>query len=159
MKALGTIDNFAHKISVVVPEWLIPLMGRIAVFLIFWKSAQTKISGLTIWGQDLAFWNITNATLSTFQYKYAIPHLPPTIAAYMATFGEFFFSIGILLGILTRFSALGLLIVTAVIQIFVHPEFWSIHILWTAILLYLLKNGPGPLSLDRVLHGNTQHSV
>jgi putative oxidoreductase len=40
---------------------------------------------------------------------------------------------------------------TAVIQIFVFPESWVDHLMWTAMLLVLLTRGPGAISLDRFL--------
>ena len=47
-----------------------------------------------------------------------------------------------MLGFATRFAALGLLIMTALIQIYVMPEaLWSVHVYWAAILLVLLSRG------------------
>jgi putative oxidoreductase len=37
---------------------------------------------------------------------------------------------------------------TLVIQIFVYPESWSVHLMWMAILLFIATRGPGALSLD-----------
>jgi len=151
MKILSTIDQYAKKISQLVPESLIALTARAAIFFVFWKSVQTKITGLTIGGQNFAFWGVTDTTVTIFEYEYDLPLLPPEIAAYLASFGEFFLSIGILLGLFTRLSALGLFIMTAVIQIFVYPEAWGVHIIWAAALLYLVKHGGGKVSLDNVL--------
>ena len=74
------------------------------------------------------------------RYSYSnmnIPYLccPYKMAAYLATFSEYFLSLAVVLGFATRLSALGLLIMTAVIQVFVYPESWSVHILWAAILV------------------------
>ena len=151
MKLLHQLDRYSQKISGVIPEWLIPLALRVSIFLIFWLSAQTKITGGTVLGQHLFFWNVTETTFYLFEYDYELPLIPPTIAAYMATFGEFFLALGVLLGFLTRFSALGLLIMTAVIQFFVYPNLWQEHLLWAGILLFLLRNGAGSVSLDQLL--------
>ena len=56
-----------------------------------------------------------------------------------------------MLGLFTRLSALALLGMTAVIQIFVYPDAWPTHLSWAGLLLYLAGRGAGPLSLDRVL--------
>jgi putative oxidoreductase len=55
------------------------------------------------------------------------------------------------LGLATRFSALGLLAMTAVIQVFVYPAAWPTHLTWAVGLLYLAGRGGGALSLDRLL--------
>jgi putative oxidoreductase len=57
----------------------------------------------------------------------------------------------LVLGLLTRASALVLLGMTTVIEIFVFPLAWPTHIQWAAMLLMLLCRGPGKLSLDHVL--------
>jgi len=151
MTFLGTIDKYAVKIGNLIPEWLVALTGRVAIFFVFWKSVQTKIDGLAVANQNFAFWSVTDSTVMLFEYEYGLPLLPPATAAYLATFGEFFLSLGILLGLFTRFSALGLLLMTAVIQIFVYPGAWGVHILWASVLLYLIRNGADKISLDHLL--------
>ena len=54
----------------------------------------------------------------------------------------------LVLGLLTRVSALVLLGMTTVIEVFVYPQAWPTHIQWAAMLLVLLARGPGRLSLD-----------
>jgi putative oxidoreductase len=56
----------------------------------------------------------------------------------------------VLIGLATRLSALALLVMTAVIQIFVYPEAYTVHLGWAAMLLYLVARGGGALSLDRI---------
>ncbi len=56
----------------------------------------------------------------------------------------------LILGVFSRFSALGLLIMTAVIQVFVFPDAWVTHGLWAAALLVTVAQGPGRLSLDHL---------
>ena len=58
----------------------------------------------------------------------------------------------LVLGFGTRFAALGLLIMTAVIDVYVMPQaLWSMHIYWDAILLVLLSLGAGQISVDHVI--------
>jgi putative oxidoreductase len=52
------------------------------------------------------------------------------------------------LGLLTRPAAAVLLGMTSVIEVFVYPQAWPIHIQWAAMMLVLLARGPGGLSLD-----------
>jgi putative oxidoreductase len=66
----------------------------------------------------------------------------------MAAFAEHVFPILILIGLATRFSALALLGMTLVIQLFVYPGAYPTHGIWATVLLYLIAKGPGALSID-----------
>ena len=137
-----------------LPEDIIAITARLAVVTIFWRSAQTKISGWEFLGQKWQFYNLNDSTFMLFEYEYGLPLLNHTIAAYFATFSEFFLSLAMLVGLMTRLSALALLGMTAVIQFLVYPDAWPTHIIWAAILLYIIKHGPGSLSLDRLFKNN-----
>ncbi|EGG94119.1 putative integral membrane protein [gamma proteobacterium IMCC1989] len=147
-KVLGPIDSLLSMI----PEWVVNLAMRLVIFKVFWFSVQTKITGLTIGGQHFAFWNVTDSTFLLFDFEYGIPLIPSELAAYLGTFGEFFLALMILFGFMTRFAALGLMVMTMTIQFFVYPDaWWSVHVYWALILLYLMRNGGGLLSVDRLL--------
>ena len=133
-----------------IPEDILALTARAAIATVFWRSAQTKISGWNFLDQSWQFYNLSDSTFLLFQYEYDLPVINYEIAAYLATFNEFFLSIAILLGFMTRFTALAFLGMTAVIQIFVYPDAWPTHIMWAAILLYIIKHGPGRFSLDKI---------
>ncbi len=151
MKLLNQLEAHCARVSNLIPASLVLLVARLAVFVVFWRSVQTKISGLTLFDQHLAFWNLTSNTTLLFNFEYNLPLIPAEPAAYLATFAEFFFSLLLLLGIATRLGALGLIGVTAVIQIFVYPSSWLTHLLWFAPLLLILRDGGGRLSLDYLL--------
>ena len=153
IKTLQTCHDRLAGAGARIPEWLLALTVRLGVFSVFWRSVQTKITGWDVFGQHLQFWAVTDSTFTLFQYEYALPVLPPELAAYIATFAEFFLSLGLLFGLFTRASALGLLGMTLVIQVFVYPDAWNVHILWAGLLLYLLRHGPGTVALDRLLFG------
>ena len=55
----------------------------------------------------------------------------------------------IVVGLATRLATLPLLGMTFVIEVFVYPEYWSMHLMWATVLLFLLTKGPGVFSLDR----------
>jgi|RhiMetdeSRZDD1v2_1073273.scaffolds.fasta_scaffold20425_8 putative oxidoreductase len=118
-----------------IPLSLVQLAGRVAIFNVFWNSAHSK----------LASWPVT---LQLFALEYRVPLLPPDIAATLATAAELGGSALILLGLFTRFAALALLGVVAVIQLFVFPGHWSEHLLWASLLLLMLARGAGVVSLD-----------
>ena len=69
-----------------------------------------------------------------------------------AQVAEHVFPVLLIVGLATRFSALALLIMTLVIQIFVYPNAYAVHGTWAAILLMLMKYGPGKISIDHFLY-------
>lgn len=140
-----------NKLANGIPEALVALVARLAIASVFWRSVQTKIEGWELLGQALQFFHLTPGTMLLFQYEYRLPLLSPTVAAHAATTAEFFFPLMLVLGLGTRLAALGLLGVTAVIQLFVFPAAWPVHILWFALLLYLLRQGGGSIALDALL--------
>ncbi len=147
MKALfNKIELIARQF----PQEILTIVARLAIASVFWRSAQTKIAGGEVFGQKWQFYNVTDSTFMLFEYEYALPIIPHQIAAYLATFAEFTLSLTIILGLLTRLSALGLLVMTTVIQFLVYPDAWPTHILWLVPLLYLIKHGGGQLSIDRL---------
>ncbi len=123
-----------------IPAFIYELAMRISIALVFWQSARTKVEGLI---------TVKDSTFFLFQYEYALPLIPFEWAAYMATYAEHILPFFLLIGLGTRFAALGLLVMTLVIQIFVYPGAWPLHLLWAAILTYLVANGGGVLTLDR----------
>lgn len=121
-----------------VPYWLLAIPLRLAVATIFWNSAMTK----------LANWE---TALSLFAEEYKVPVLPSDLAAHLAVSIELTAPVLLVLGLLTRPTAVVLLGMTAVIEIFVYPLAWPTHLQWAAMLLVLLCRGPGKLSLDHLL--------
>ncbi|MBK5928061.1 DoxX family protein [Rhodobaculum claviforme] len=123
-----------------VPHDLIALAARVFPAMVFWQSARTKVEGFSIKEQ----------TFFLFEHVYALPLIPPAWAAVLATIAEHILPVLLVLGLMSRLSALGLLIMTAVIQIFVFPGAWVTHGLWAVALLVVVAQGPGRLSLDHL---------
>jgi hypothetical protein len=57
-----------------------------------------------------------------FRDEYKLPLLSPELAAHLSAYAEHVFPILLLLGLFTRLSALALLGMTTVIEIFVYPD-------------------------------------
>lgn len=138
-----------------IPDALIQLLARISIAATFWTSGQTKIEGLVLdpIGLTAQFgWpHISDGAIDLFQSEYALPLLPPSLAATMAATAEHMLPLLLVLGLATRLSATALLVMTLVIQTFVYPGAWPTHGLWIALMLYLMAKGPGALSIDRLI--------
>ena len=136
MRALQDMNRLARRI----PEDPVALMLRVFPALVFWQSGRTKVDGL----------RIKESTWFLFEQEYALPLIPSDVALVMATVAEHLLPVLMILGLLTRLSALGLLAMTAVIQLFVYPDAWVTHGLWMAALLAVVAQGPGRWSADHL---------
>lgn len=136
----GLIRRF-NAVAGLIPYDLAAFAARVFPAIVFWQSGRTKVDGFSI----------KDSTWFLFEELYALPVIPPVPAAVMATVAEHVLPVLLVLGLLSRFSALGLLVMTAVIQIFVFPSAWVTHGLWAASLLFVAARGPGRLSLDHLL--------
>ncbi|MBI5718773.1 MAG: DoxX family protein [Burkholderiales bacterium] len=138
-----------------IPHTLIAFIARFSIAAVFWNSGQTKIQGLVInlvSGEFKLGWpSLSESALALFQDEYKLPFIGPGIAAPMAAAAEHVLPVLILVGLATRFSALALLGMTLVIQVFVYPGAYATHGTWAAVLLYLMARGPGKWSVDHWL--------
>ena len=125
-----------------LPWEIAALALRLFPAAVFFTSGRTKVEGL---------FHIKDSTWFLFQTDYALPLVPPAMAAVMAATADHVFPVLLVLGLFTRVSALALMAMTLVIQVFVYPEAWQVHGLWIACFLALILRGPGRLSLDRML--------
>ncbi|MGQ3066818.1 MAG: DoxX family protein [Brevundimonas sp.] len=135
-------DPVVAVIERAMPQWALSLIIRFGIASVFFLSGRTKVDGLL---------RITDSTYYLFETEHRLPLIPGDLAAHLATWSEHLFPILIVLGLATRLSALALLGMTLVIEVFVYPLGWSTHLLWAGLLLYLIRFGAGPVSLDRLL--------
>lgn len=124
-----------------IPQDAIALAARLFAAAIFWQSGQTKLDG----------WRVSDSAIVLFREEYRLPLLDPVWAAHLAAFAEHLFPLLLVFGLASRFAALALLGMTAVIQIFVYPDAWPTHGVWAVALLVVAARGPGRLSLDHFL--------
>ncbi|BBT14781.1 hypothetical protein WP8S17C03_08300 [Metapseudomonas otitidis] len=135
-------SRLADGLQRLLPDALLYLLVRVGIASVFFLSGRTKVEGLL---------SITPGTYELFRSEYALPLLPPELAAHLATYAEHLFPLLLVLGLATRLSALALLGMTVVIEVFVYPDAWSTHLSWAALLLVLVGRGAGAWSLDRRL--------
>lgn len=138
-----------------IPDSAIALLGRFSIAAVFWLSGQTKVEGLAIdlvQGKFQLGWpKLTDGAVFLFQTEYALPLIPPHWAALAAATAEHVLPVLILIGLATRLSALGLLVMTLVIEVFVYPDAYPTHGVWATVLLVLAARGAGVLSVDHWL--------
>jgi putative oxidoreductase len=114
---------------------------RLFVAGVFFQSGLTKIAN----------WD---STVSLFENEYAVPVLPPEVAAFAGTGVELVFPVLLALGLGSRFAA-AVLFVFNVVAVLSYPDLGAAglkdHQTWGLLLLVTLLHGPGALSLDRLL--------
>lgn len=135
-------DPLVRLIERLLPIDLLAVIVRVAIAAVFFLSGRTKVEGVL---------DITEGTYFLFAEEYRVPLIPSDLAAHLATYAEHLFPVLIVLGLATRLSALALLGMTIVIEVFVYPLGWPTHLMWAALLLYLIRFGAGAFSLDRIL--------
>jgi len=135
-------NRLVDRFSCLISDGILALAARLALGAIFFMSGRTKVEG---------FLTITEGTYTLFRDEYKVPLLPPELAAHMATYAEHLLPVLLVLGLFTRLSALGVLGMTSVIQLFVYPDAWPTHLSWITLALYLIGRGAGPVSAHRLL--------
>jgi putative oxidoreductase len=125
-----------------LPMDLLLIVQRLGLAAIFFQSGRTKVEGV---------FAIPETTVELFRSEYALPLLPPELAAYLAAGAEHLFPILLVLGLFTRLSAAALLGMTLVIQVFVYPDAWPTHLSWVGLMLPLIALGGGRFAIDRLL--------
>ena len=147
---LNSYDRLFVFVSHARFESLVLLLTRVVLAGVFWRSGRTKVDEGT-------WFSISENTRFLFAEEYKGVPLPSDLAAVLATASEHLFPALLVIGLLTRVSALALLGMTMVIQIFVYPEaWWQVHSLWVAMALVLIARGAGAISLDRLFAAKRQ---
>jgi putative oxidoreductase len=135
-------NRVSDRLTAWIGHDLLALAARIGIGAVFWLSGRTKVEG---------WLTVRDSAIALFADEYKLPLVPPELGAHLAAYAEHLFPILLLLGLATRFSALALLGMTAVIEVFVYPLAWPTHLVWATVLLYLAGRGGGRFAADRVL--------
>jgi putative oxidoreductase len=132
-------------------------IARLVLGIIFFAHGSQKVLG---WFGGYGF----HATMDAFTHQMGIP----AVFAFLAIMAEFFGSIGLVLGFLTRIAAFGIACVMLVAIVMVHHQFglfmnWAgtqkgegieYHLLALAITIVLMIRGGGALSVDGAMSGS-----
>ncbi len=126
-----------------------PLALRFALAVPFFRSGLTKWNSFLELSPATIFLFEEQFKLHIFGATYGFP-APDTLAV-LDSVAENVLPILLIIGLATRLSALGLLIMTGVIE-FVVPEGWAnFHLPWAAMAVSIVAIGPGRLSLDHLI--------
>jgi putative oxidoreductase len=118
------------------------LLCRSYIFMIFLKSGWLKLEN-AIRGN----WYITEYL---FQCEYNIPFMHYKIAAVIGTFSELFFPLLLLLGLVSRASALVILSMIIVMSAtYMHLDE---HVIWGILTMNILVFGSGKISVDHFIN-------
>ncbi len=138
-------------------DWAMTVL-RLALGVVFFAHGAQKMLG---WFGGYGF----SATMGYFTHSGI-----PAPLAFLAIAAEFFGGIGLLVGLLSRVAASGIVVTMVVAVLKVHLPFglfmnWSgaqkgegfeYHLLAIAIGIAIMLNGGGVVSLDRALGGKRQ---
>jgi putative oxidoreductase len=147
------VDRASLVVRVVAQPSLVQLIMRFALAVPFWRSGILKWDG---------FLQLSNTAVTLFTDEFML-HLPggpypfpaPTLMAFLSGSGEIIFPTLLVLGLATRFAALGLLCMTVIVELTV-PDGWPVHITWAAMALGIMAWGPGRFSIDYLLRNLLQ---
>jgi putative oxidoreductase len=146
-------------------EYIWPLLLRLFLSWEFWESGITKLRGEN-WFEQIPW--------ADWQKGFPFPFdlVSTNLNWFLATWSELVFALMLLLGLFTRFTAISLIVVTMVATAAVHwPAEWSglaelwggyvitsngegnfkLPLLFVVMLLPLVFNGAGKISLDHLL--------
>jgi putative oxidoreductase len=163
MSRSGIEAQRSHKAGVegglrAIIQWLAraahiaaPPVLRIALAVPFFRSGLTKWDGFLSLSPSAAYLFEEEFRLHIFGEMYDFP--APMVMAHVTGIAEITLPILLVLGLGTRFAALGLLVMTGVIQLVV-PDGWAnFHLPWAAMAIAIIALGPGIMSLDHLISG------
>jgi putative oxidoreductase len=139
------VDKALGLIRAVAQPSFVQLVARIALAVPFWRSGILKWDG---------FLQLNDTAVYLFSDEFML-HLPggpypfpaPAVVAFLSGCGEIILPVLLVFGFATRFAALGLLVMTAIVELTV-PDGWPVHITWAAMALGIMAWGPGRISID-----------
>lgn len=122
-----------------IPTPFLVVLARLAIVAVFLQSGLWKLNGLTAGSPAVMFTN-----------DIALPLLPAEVTAWLLTAGELGLAGLVFIGLLTRFAAFGLLIITLITAAF-NPNAIGMYAVWAVSLLFLMRHGAGRFSLDYLI--------
>jgi putative oxidoreductase len=144
----GPVERLNAIVRGLAQPSLTQFVLRCGLAVPFWRSGVNKWDG---------FLQLNDVAVLLFSSELQL-HLPggpysfpaPAVFAFAAGSAEILLPILLVLGLATRLAALGLLVMTLVVQLTV-PDGWPLHVTWAAMALGIMSWGPGRVSLDHLI--------
>ncbi|MGO9422702.1 MAG: DoxX family protein [Roseiarcus sp.] len=115
----------------------------------FFKSGLTKWTGFLSLSPAAEYLFEDEFKLHVFGQAFDFP--APGLIAFVDGVAEIALPVLLVIGLATRFSAFGLLVMTGVIQLVVPDGWQNFHLPWAALATAIIALGPGPVSIDHAL--------
>jgi putative oxidoreductase len=145
----GAINRFERILASCAPVSIASLVARIALAVPFYKSGLTKWDGFLQLSDTPPLLFAEEFKLHIFGRVFDYPF--PALMAWGSSIGEIVLPVLLVLGLFTRFAALGILGMTALIQLTI-PDGWAnFHLPWAALALAIIYMGPGKIAFDKFL--------
>jgi putative oxidoreductase len=149
--ALFALVNRLNAVADLVSRPLQPLFLLVLRWYVAWQFLKSGWLKLADW----------DGTVWLFEEEYRVPLLSPTLAAIAGTVGELVFPVLLIVGLMTRYAALGLLAVNvlavvAYAHVLLTEGFEAAlgqHYFWGLMLVTIAVFGAGRWSLDEILGG------
>ena len=144
----GVVERVNAIVCAIAQPSLTQLALRFGLAVPFWRSGVNKWDG---------FLQLNDVAVLLFSSEFKL-HLPggpydfPAPAAFAFAVGsaEILLPVLLVFGLATRLAALGLLVMTVIVELTV-PDGWPIHVTWAAMALGIMAWGPGRISLDHLI--------
>ena len=170
MKALISVHSALFN-PIERADWLLPTLTRLTfvavLFFYYWNSAVLKIDGSIFSPSAGAFGQIFPKAAEAVLWDVSQMTFFQRLVIFAGTVAEFVLPVLIVVGLLTRLAALGMIgfvVVQSIVDVTGHSvklgslfdsaqELLDERALWVFLLLVLVIKGAGPLSIDHILGG------
>ena len=157
-------DAFTTLCRYAVPYALAGLAVRLVMARVFFLDGQTRALGpqvsVELYGFDLSIvvpLQVKTQVLSSYTALSSLLSVSPLIVANAIAAVQFVLPVLLVLGLATRLSALLLLGLTVLLNLYVMPHMlWSANVYWAALLLVLVSQGAGAISLDGIFRARSR---
>lgn len=136
-------DNYSYITSIYL------LLCRMYVFLVLFKSGWIKLEG--------ALKGRWHAIEYLFQHEYNISFINYKITAVMGTFSELFFPLLLLLGLVSRASAV--VIISMILFINLSYMYHDTYVICGILVLNILVFGPDKFSIDHIISKKAKSKI
>lgn len=142
---ISKLVRTAVKMAEMISHDVVALVARLAIASVFWRSMQTKIVNGELFNiQSFFFYQAADDFAN-------VPLLSSDALAYTTVYAETIIPIALVLGFAARASAFAVLGMALTIQLFIYPQAYPDHLMWSAAALLLLARGAGKFSVDEVI--------